>query len=359
MASIPLIAALVTGGVDTHKDQHVAAVVDQDDHVVGTASFPTTRAGYRALSAWMSGFGPLKRVGVEGTGCYGAGLARYLRGQGLEVLEVTRPDRADRRRRGKDDTLDACNAAHAAHAGRRVITPKARDGMVESLHVLREARASAVIAHREALQLLHAQVIAAPEELRDQIRDLTRMRLVRTCAAFRPDPAGFRDPYTATRVALRSLARRALALDEQIAELDALIEPLVRELAPSLLDAIGFGIHTAAQLLVTMGDNPQRVTSEARFAKFCGVAPLPASSGLITRHRLNRGGDRQANSALHLVVVCRLRYDKRTRAYAERRTAEGKSKPEIIRCLKRYAAREAYYLIKHDHDHPQQPHTDT
>jgi len=359
MASIPLIPALVTGGVDTHKDQHVAAVVDQDDHVVGTASFPTTRAGYRALSAWMGGFGPLERVGVEGTGCYGAGLARYLRSQGLEVLEVTRPDRADRRRRGKDDTLDACNAAHAARAGRRVITPKARDGMVESLHVLREVRASAVIAHREALQLLHAQVIAAPEELRDQIRDLTRMRLVRTCAAFRPDPAAFRDPYTATRIALRSLARRALALDEQIAELDALIEPLVRELAPSLLDAIGFGIHTAAQLLVTMGDNPQRVTSEARFAKFCGVAPLPASSGLITRHRLNRGGDRQANSALHLVVVCRLRYDERTRAYAERRTAEGKSKPEIIRCLKRYAAREAYYLIKHDHDHPQRSHTHT
>lgn len=348
MASIASIAHAVTGGVDTHQDQHVAAVVDANDGVLGTASFPTTAAGYRDLLAWMRAFGVLQRVGVEGTGCYGAGLYRHLRAAGVQVLEVTRPDRADRRRRGKDDTLDACNAARAARTGQRVTTPKSGDGAVESLRMLRRARTSAVIAHREALQLVHAQIIAAPAELRDQIRTLTRMRLLRACAAFHPDPRAAADPHTAACLALRSLAERALHLHREITALDALIEPLVRELAPSLLAALGFGIHTTAQLLVTMGDNPQRVTSEARFAKLCGVAPLPASSGLVQRHRLNRGGDRAANSALHMALVNRLHYDENTRAYVARRTTEGRTKPEIMRCLKRYLAREAYYLIKHD-----------
>lgn len=348
MASIPPIPPTVTGGVDTHQDQHVAAVLDAGDQVLGTASFPTTAAGYRQLVAWMRGFGELERVGVEGTGCYGAGLLRYLRARGVEVLEVTRPDRAERRRRGKDDTLDAINAARAVYSGQRVATPKSGDGAIESLRLLRQARTSAVVAHREALQLIHAQIIAAPATLRDEIRTLTRARLLCKCAAFRPDPTAAADPRTAIRLTLRSLAERALHLHREIAELNALIEPLVREMAPSLLATRGFGIHTTAQLLVTMGDNPQRITTEARFAKLCGVAPLPASSGVIQRHRLNRGGDRAANSALHIALVNRLRYDQRTRSYVTRRTTEGRTKPEIMRCLKRYLAREAYYLIKHD-----------
>jgi transposase len=348
MASIPPIPALVTAGVDTHQDQHVAAVIDADDRVLGTASFPTTRAGYQQLLAWMRGFGHIERVGVEGTGCYGAGLCRHLRAQGVGVFEVTRPDRAERRRHGKDDTLDAINAACVARAGKRVVTPKSGDGAVEALRLLRQVCTSAVIAHREAMQLLHAQIVAAPAELRDRIRTLTRMRLLRTCAGFRPDPAAAADPRTAVRLTLRSLAERALYLHQQIHDLDALIEPLVRELAPSLLATRGFGTHTTAQLLVTVGDNPERITTEARFAKLCGVAPLPASSGVIQRHRLNRGGDRAANSALHIALVNRLHYDQRTRSYVARRTAEGRTKPEIMRCLKRYLAREAYYLIKHD-----------
>lgn len=354
MASIAPISRVVIGGVDTHKDLHVAAVVDASDQVLGTASFSTTRAGYRALLAWMRTFGDVRRIGVEGTGSYGAGLLRHLHQAGIEVVEVDRPDRSDRRRRGKDDTIDAENAAHAALAGRRVVTPKTRAGMVESLRVLRVTRTTAVKSRRVALQMLRMQIISAPEELRDQLRNLTRMQLIRTVAAWRPDATNFRDPVCATRIALKSLARRYLELNDEIADLDILIEPLVRELAPSLLNTPGFGVENTAQILITLGDNPTRLTSDAAFAKLCGTAPLPASSGLQQRHRLNRGGDRNANSALHLAVVTRLRIDPRSQQYMARRTSEGKSKLETIRCLKRYIAREAFYLIKNDFN-PQRP----
>ena len=359
MASIASIAPVVIGGVDTHKDLHVAAVVDGSDRVLGSRAFPANRAGYRDLLAWMGGFGRIERVGVEGTGCYGAGLLRHLAGEGVEVWEVVRPDRSDRRRRGKNDVLDAQNAAHAAHAGRRVVTPKARDGMAEALRALCATRGSAVAAHREALQVLDAQIIAAPDTVRDKARDLARIELVHTAAAWRVEQAP-RDPAQAAQAAIGHLARRIAYLHEEIADLDRQITPLVKELAPSLLAVPGFGIHTTAQMLITMGDNPERVTSEPRFAKLCGVAPLDASSGKTQeRHRLNRGGDRAANSALYLVTLTRMRHDQRTKAYVERRTSEGKTKPEIIRCLKRYAAREAYYLIKHDHDHPEPTPTPT
>jgi transposase len=348
MADMSSSSPIVTGGVDTHKDLHVAAVVDASDAVVATAAFSTTRAGYRSMLRWMRTYGDLRRIGVEGTGSYGAGLLRHLEAAGIEVLEVARPDRSDRRRRGKDDTIDAEMAAHAAFAGRRVVTPKTRDGMVESLRVLRIARTTAVKARRIALQMLRAQIICAPEELRDQVRNLTRMQLIRTIAAWRPDTEAFRDPAAATRIALKSLARRFLELHDEVADLDEMIAPLVAELAPSLLAKRGFGNENTAQLLVTFGDNPERVTSEARFAKLCGVAPLPASSGLNQRHRLNRGGDRQANSALHLAAITRIRTDETTQKYVERRTADGLSKMEIIRCLKRYLAREVYYLIQQD-----------
>lgn len=358
MASIAPIAPAVTGGVDTHKDLHVAAVVDAAGRLLGSAVFPANRTGYRDLLGWMAGFGRLERIGVEGTGCYGAGLLRHLAGAGVEVWEVARPDRAERRRRGKNDVLDAENAARAAYAGKRVVSPKTRDGMVEALRMLCATRTAAVRAHREALQVLDAHIIAAPEQVRARLRALRRIEQVRTACAWRPTPRQVREIDAAARAALGHLARRIVHLDDEIAELDEQITPLVEHLAPSLLKAPGFGIHTTAQLLITMGDNPERITTEARFAKLCGVAPLDASSGKTQdRHRLNRGGDRAANSALYIVTLTRLRRDERTRTYVERRTSEGKTKPEIIRCLKRYAAREAYYLIKHDHDHPERTST--
>jgi transposase len=345
MASIPPTSRVVIGGVDTHKDLHVAAVIDTAGVLLGTEAFSTTRAGYRALTRWLRAFGDVRLVGIEGTGSYGAGITRHFGEAGIQVLEVDRPDRSDRRR-GKNDTLDAENAARAALAGRRTSTPKTKDGTVEALRVLRLTRTAAVKSRRAALQLLGNHIVSAPEELRDQLRNLTRMQLIRTCAAWRPDTTGFRDPVVATRIACKSLARRILELNDEIADLDQLITTLVGELAPQLVAATGIGVETAGQLLVTAGDNPRRLRSEPAFAMLCAAAPLPASSGKTQRHRLNRGGDRQANSALHLIVVTRMRVDQRTKDYVARRIAEGHSKPEIIRCLKRYVAREIYYLLK-------------
>jgi hypothetical protein len=293
------VAPTCFGGVDTHQEVHVAAVIDAGERVLGTRCFPTTGAGHRALLRWMRRHGDLVRVGVEGTGSYGAGVTAHLAGQGVRVLEVARPDRVDRRRKGKDDTLDAINAARAALHERRTSDPKSRDGAVEALRVLRVTRASAVRARRHVLQLLRMTLVSAPDELRDQVHDLTRMRLVRTCAAWRPDTGAAAHPHTAHRIALKAQARRYLALSEEIAGLDALIDPLVGDLAPQLLDRRGIGTEIAGQLLVTAGDNPDRMRSESAFAMLCGVAPLPASSGKVTRHRLNRCGDRQANRALY------------------------------------------------------------
>ena len=336
---------MVIGGIGTHKELHVAAVIDTGEAVLATRSFSTTRAGYRALIRWMRSFGDIARIGVEGTGSYGAGITRHLADAGIEVLEVDRPDRSDRRRKGKDDDLDAISAARAGLRRQRTSTPKSKDGAVESLRVLRVTRGTAVRGRRNALQLLRMTIVSAPEEIRDQVRSLTRMQLIRTCAASRPDLTDAADPASATLIALKSLARRILELGDEIAMLDDLIEPLVTGLAPQLLARPGIGIEIAGQLLVTAGDNHQRLRTEAGFAMLCGVAPLPASSGMTQRHRLNRGGDRQANSALHLAVISRIRIDERTQAYVARKTAEGHSKLEIIRCLKRYLAREVYYLL--------------
>jgi transposase len=345
MGSMPCLQGAVFGGVDPHKELHPAALVDATGAVLGTRAFAATRADYRALRRWMSGAGQLQRVGVEQTGSYGAGVARELVRAGIPVLEVTGADKRERRSRGKDDTLDAVNAARAALERRRVSVAKRRDGRVEALRVLRVTRQSAIKARRAALQQLRNTIVAAPDPVREQTRTLTRARLLATCAAWRPAPAAADDPSVATRIALRSLARRIIELNHEISALEQPIEQLVRELNPRLLDTLGIGTEIAGQLLVTAGDNPDRLHSEASFAMLCGVAPLPASSGKTQRHRLNRGGDRQANRALHLAAVTRLRHCPRTRAYASRRTAEGLSKREIIRCLKRYIAREAYHHL--------------
>lgn len=337
----------VVGGVDTHKDLHVAAVVDERDRLIGSRSFATTRQGYRQILEWMRSFGRLERVGVEATGTYGAGLLRHLQAAGVEVLEITAPDRTDRRRRGKSDAFDAEAAAHAAFAGKRVVTPKSRDGMIEALRVLKACRKTAVAARRVALQMIHNTIICAPEELRDALRRMTRMQLVRTLAAWRPDLTDYRNTPSAYRIALKSLARRYLELHDEIADLDDMITAIVDELAPDLVARNSIGHGSAAQLLLlTAGDNPDRLGSEASFAALCGVGPIPASSGKATRHRLNRGGDRAANSALHIIAIGRLRTDERTKAYVARRIAEGHSKLEAIRCLKRYLAREVFALLR-------------
>lgn len=335
----------VIGGVDTHKDLHVAAVVNEQDLVLGSQSFATTRSGYKQMLTWMRSFGVVRRVGVEATGTYGAGLLRYLQKAGVEVLEVTTPDKADRRKRGKNDDLDAQNAAHAAFTGKRTVTPKSRDGMIEALRVLKACRKTAVAARRVALQMIHSTVVCAPDDLRDQLRKLTRMELIRTLAAWRPDMTDYRNVVSAYRITLRSLGRRYLELHDEIADLDRMIIAIVDELVPNLVARNSIGYESAAQLLLTAGANSERLHSEASFAALCGVSPVPASSGKTTRHRLNRGGDRAANSALHIIAISRLRTDPKTKTYVAKRIAEGHSKLEAIRCIKRYIAREVFSLI--------------
>jgi transposase len=335
----------ITGGVDTHNDTHTAAVLDATGRLLGQRQFPATPAGYAQLLAWLRGHGELDKIGVEGTGAYGAGLARYLQTAGVKLVEVDRPDRKARRRLGKSDPVDAEAAARAAQAGRAVGIPKDRDGAVEALRALRIARRSAVAARADAQRQMKSMIVTAPEPLRGRLRERGVRELVAHCATRRPDRTAVADPATAAVVALRALARRHQQLTAEITELDTLIAPLVAAINPALVALPGVGPDVAGQLLVTAGDNPHRLRSEAAFAMLCGAAPLPASSGRTDRHRLNRGGDRQANAALYRIVLCRLRWDPRARDYAARRTSQGRSRPEIIRCLKRYIAREVYTAL--------------
>jgi transposase len=334
----------VTCGVDTHVDVHVVAAVDHLGRLLGTHSVPTTPAGYAALLSWARQFGTLGPFGIEGTGSYGAGLARWLRGRGLHVIEVERPKRQDRRRHGKSDAVDAELAARAVQAGTATAQPKAGDGPIEMIRTLQAARRSALKARTQAANQLHALVVTAPEALRSQLRKLSRPRLVTTAAAFRPR-LPVTSPTLATQLALKSLAVRYQQLSTEIELLEAQLERLVAQTAPDLVAVKGIGIDIAATLLATAGDNPDRLRHERAFAHLCGVAPIPASSGKTHRHRLNRGGDRDANRALYLLAIGRMGWDPATRAYVERRTAEGLSKPEIIRCLKRYIARQLYPLL--------------
>ena len=336
----------VFGGIDTHKQTHTAAVVDGHGTLLATATFPTTPAGYTRLIGWLQQHGSVHAVGVEQTGSYGAAITRWLTARQLPVVEVTVPDQAARRSHGKDDTLDAIAAAEAAWSGRRVQPAKHRDGVVEALRSLRVARTSAVRMRRQALQQLHSLVVSAPDDIREPLRELSRMPLIRRCSDLAPNPTDAAQPAVAVQLALRSLARRILDLGNEIGTLDKHIEPLVRDHARALLELPGVGIETAAQLLITAGDNRHRLRTEAAFAKLCGVAPLPATSGQKPRrHRLNRGGDRHANSALHTIAVTRLRICPKTRAYADRRRHEGLTTREILRCLKRYISREIYHQL--------------
>lgn len=336
-------AARVTVGVDTHKDTHVAKAKDHLGRRVGEKIIPTTPAGYRDLLAWAGSLGTIEAFGLEGTGSYGAALARYLRREGQVVLEVIRPNRQARRRNGKSDPADADAAASAVLSGDAAGLPKAGDAAIEMIRVLRVARSTAIKARTQAGNAMDALVVTAPEELRESLRGLARTKLVRTCARLRTgDLVG---PTAATKAALRSLAVRHEGFEAEIKLLDGQIEPIVAEAAPKLIAVFGVGPDSAGALLVAAGDNPDRLRSEAAFSMLCGSSPVQASSGKVTRHRLNRGGDRQANAALYRIVLVRLRFDQATKDYLQRRTAEGKSKKEIIRCLKRYVARQVYVAL--------------
>ncbi len=335
----------ITGGVDTHLDVHVAAALDGNGGVLGVESFSTDRAGYAELWAWLLEFGPVRRVGVEGTGAYGAGLARFLRAAGVEVIEVDRPNRQARWRNGKSDPADAVEAARAALSGRARVIAKRADGHVEAMRALLVAKRSGREVGISTMNQIRHLGFTAPDDLRERFRGVSRFVLADEAAALRPT-AGSDQVLYATKLALRTLGRRAQAIDAGLDHVDRLLAELVRVTAPRLLEVYGVGVDTAAILLVAAGDNAERIRSEAAWAHLCGVAPVPASSGKTSnRWRLNKGGNRQANHALWRIVLTRMSSEPRTRTYVERRLAEGRSKPEIMRVLKRYVAREVYRYL--------------
>jgi transposase len=350
----PERAAEVIIGVDTHKDTHTAVALNALGARIGAITIPVNQDGYRQIEAWACAFGSVRAFGIECTGSYGAGLSRALQASGHRVLDVNRADRSARRRHGKDDPLDAEAAARAVLSGQATALAKSGISSVEMIRHLKLARDSAVKARAQAMQMLKALIVSAPAELREQLEGIRgKVRFVRHLAALRPGP--MTSTTASAKVGLRALARRWLSLSEEIEAHDRDLDGLTAAHTPKLITAPGIATGTAAEMLIFVGDNPERIRSEAAFAKMCGTCPLPASSGKTSRHRLNRGGNRQANAALHRVIVTRMRCHQPTIDYVRRRTVEGKTKAEIMRCLKRYVAREVFtHLCK-----PRQPASET
>lgn len=331
-------------GVDTHKYLHVAAAMDGVGTLLGTRTIATDTAGFAELLDWAKSLGAVTAFGIEGTGSYGAALTSFVRRHGYKAIEVARPDRRLRRLKGKSDPLDAENAARAVLAGSATAVPKTADGCVEMIRQLKVAHDTAVKARSAAMITLKAMLVHAPEQLRADVSGKTQRMLARHLAALRPHTLA--TPEDSIRYALRSLAGRWLALDQEIRSLADRIQTLVVKQAPRLVEAFGIGVDTAAEVLIVVGDNPERIKSEAALAKLAGISPIPTGSGMTSgKYRINHGGHRQLNAAIYRTVIVRMQHHEPTKAYVTRRTAEGKSKRDIIRCLKRYVIREAYHLV--------------
>ena len=346
MNSIALTRSDVIVGVDTHKQQHVGVAINGNGVRLGEITIDATNEGAAILLGWATSFGTIHCFGVEGCGSYGQGLARYLRRHGHPPVEVARPPRKGQRRlSGKSDAIDAEHAARMVLAGTGLVTPKLADGQIESLRLLKIVRDTAVKSRSTAIIALKATLVTAPAELRAVLEPLTDFKLITACSELQAVD-DLADPDNAIRHVLRALTRRWLALHEEIKIHTRHLKTITRAAAPELLDRFGIGYDIAAEMLVTAGDNADRIRSEAAFAKLCGACPIPTGSGKTNgRHRLNRGGNRQANAALYRAVIVRMRWHEPTIAYVARRTSEGLSKREIIRCLKRYVAREVYQLL--------------
>lgn len=329
-------------GADTHLNTiHLAAISDTGKPL-GDKEFRTTAAGYKAALKWADAWGTVLAAGVEGTSSYGTGLTATLTAAGIEVCEVTRPERASRRNQGKSDPLDAYSAARAALARDRVAVPK--DPRTTALKALHTAYKSAVKARVAATVQITSMLVTAPIGLRERYRHLSAKALIKALAT--ADPGVESDPVAAAVLAsMILLAQRIGFLTAQERDLSAHIDVMVTAMNPALRAAYGVGPITAAQLLITAGANPERIGSSAAFAALTGTAPVQASSGKITRHRLSRGGDRDANNALHRIALVRMAKDPRTRAYVAAQTANNRSKKEILRLLKRAIAREIFRLL--------------
>ena len=337
-------------GVDTHKYAHVAVALDHLGTRLAAQHVAANREGYAHREAWaasLAGNGRVLAYGVEGTGSYGVGLASYLRRTGHRVIEVNRGDRRSRRSNGKSDTLDAEAAARAVLGGQATAIPKSADGTAEMIRQIKIAHDTARKARTSAIITLKALIVTAPADLREHLTGTSDKVLIDRCASLRP--GAVTSPTASAKHALRTLAKRHQSLAAEIREHDTILDDLTRAHAPTLREGLGIGADTAAEVLIVFGDNPERVHSEAAFAKLCGTSPIPASSGMTNRHRLSRAGHREANAALYRAVIVRMRFHQPTIDYVARRTAEGLSKRDIIRCLKRYLAREVYQAVMTDH----------
>ena len=337
----PISPADIVVGVDTHKSAHAAVALSGLGARLGAITVPASLKGYRELETWACSFGTVRAFGIEGTGSYGAGLARALAARGHTTIEVNRPNRQLRHQQGKSDPLDAESAARAVLGGQATARPKSGTSTVEMIRQLKVVRDTAVKSRSQAMIALKTLIVNAPASLREPLdRIRGPVALIRHLAALRPGP--LTSATASTKAALRALAHRWLMLDAEIKEHDHALDALTDAYAPGLKAGYGIATGTAAAMLILVGDNPERIRSEAAFAKLCGACPVPASSGKTTRHRLNRGGNRQANAALHRVVITRMRSHPPTLAYVEKRLAQGRTKREIVRCLKRYVAREIF-----------------
>ncbi len=333
-------------GVDTHKDEHVAVALSELGIRLGDCHVLAAPEGYARLLEWARELGEPRVFGIEGCGSYGSGLYRYLRRHGVAVTEVSRPARkGERRLLGKSDVIDAEHAAKEVLTGRPMSTPKAANGSIESIRLVRIARKAAVKVQVTAMITLKATLITASDELRGALEPMTDYQLIVACSQLAVDD-DLANPLTAMNYTLRSLALRWLEIHEEVKLHSRHLKHLTELTAPQLVEAFGIGPDIAGELLVAAGDNTDRIRSESAFAKLCGVAPIPASSGKTNgRYRINRGGNRQANSALYRAVIVRMRWHEPTIAYVKKRTADGLSKRDIIRCLKRYLVREIYRLL--------------
>lgn len=330
-------------GIDTHTDTHTVAIVTETGKHLATDTFPTTSNGYRHVTEFLTAH-RVTVVGVEGTNSYGAALTRHLIDHGHVVFEVLRPTRALRRRDGKSDPVDALAAARQVLTGQVLSTPKDTTGPVESLRMLQITRHQLVATAAKLVTLIKSLLVTAPVTVRQRYATMATPTLIMTLSRCRP-PADVTDPINGTLISLKSLATTYNMLRAQCDELDNKITDLVEVINPGVTQVFGCRALTAAELIVSVGENPQRIRSQAALAHLWGVAPIPASSGRTNRHRLNRGGDRQANAALHRIVLVRMCHDERTRDYVQRRTKEGLSKREIMRCLKRAIVREIYQVL--------------
>lgn len=330
------------GGIDSHKDTIHAGLITALGREIADREFPTTTAGYRHAVAWLTEHGPLEAVGVEGTSSYGVGVATALKNAGIQVVEVNRTRPADRRRQGKTDRLDAYRAARSVLSGEATTPPKSAS--IEPMRALLVVRRSAVKAQQGAWRQIGSVLVNAPDRIRDRFRDQPRAQLIDALARLRPAQVSDLDDAD-LYFALQSLARRHINLSEQIDELEQRLSARVAAANPALLAIKGIGPVTGAQLLITAGDNPERLRSSSSFAALCGTAPIPVSSGRTDRHRLSRGGDRQANAALHHVVKVRLSTDARTRGYRDAHLAKGWTSKAVFRALKRAVVREVFRAL--------------